>query len=191
MTAICEAFMGACGEEGGDRADTAPKRWDESSSPGRLSRAPRAVDFSGLRRFVNGMWEDFGSWMGTWEEEVAWVVGISVVTFVGSLVAVPIVVIQMRSDYFLRTAEVKRPRTPLQLIRRILKNLLGLILLIMGFAMLFLPGQGLLAMLLGMSLLDFPGKRNLQLRLLKLKGVQRSVNWMRRKADKPPLTLPE
>lgn len=136
------------------------------------------------------MWESMQSWIDLSEGKLAWVVGISLFTFFASLIAVPIVVIQMRADYFVRSAAMKRPRTALQLVRRILKNVLGCVMLIMGVAMLFLPGQGLLAILLGLSLVDFPGKRNLQLRLLRLSGVQRSVNWMRKKAKKPPLVVP-
>lgn len=136
------------------------------------------------------MWERIQSWTDLSEGALAWVIGVSLFTFFASLIAVPIVVIQMRSDYFVRSASKKMPRTPLQLVGRILKNALGVILLIMGAAMLFLPGQGLLAILLGLSLLDFPGKRNLQLRLLRLRGVQRSVDWMRKKANKPPLVVP-
>ncbi len=137
------------------------------------------------------MWEGLQVWLEQNEAVVVWSVAISAATFVGSLVAVPIVVIRMPSDYFLRNSRAEMPRTLWQLVRRALKNLLGGVLLVMGLAMLVLPGQGLLTMLLGISLIDFPGKRSLQLRLLRFRGVRRSVDWMRLRSRKPPLQMPE
>lgn len=136
------------------------------------------------------MWEAFQIWIKENEFVIAWALGISALTFVGSLIAVPIVVIQMRTDFFVRGAKAAVPLTPLRLARHMAKNVLGAILLLMGFGMLFLPGQGLLTLLLGLSLLDFPGKRGLQLKLVRLKGVRRSIDWMRHRAGKEPLEIP-
>ncbi|MDQ8179545.1 PGPGW domain-containing protein [Pelagicoccus sp. SDUM812005] len=133
-------------------------------------------------------------WLASaFEEEqawVAWMVGVSVVTFLGSLIAVPIVVVAMDADFFVRPEKRGIPLNPLRLLRRILKNVLGWILLVAGLAMLLLPGQGLLTIALGVGLVDFPGKRKLQIRIVKLGKVHRSINWIRKKADKPPLELP-
>lgn len=133
-------------------------------------------------------------WLASaFEEEqawVAWMVGVSVVTFLGSLIAVPIVVVAMDADFFVRPEKRGIPLNPLRLLRRILKNVLGWILLLAGLAMLLLPGQGLLTIALGVGLVDFPGKRKLQIRIVKLGKVHRSINWIRKKADKPPLELP-
>lgn len=119
----------------------------------------------------------------------AWAVGISLVTFLVSLLAVPIVVIRMEADYFQRSASEALPRTPLRLVRRAAKNVIGWILILMGILMLVLPGQGLLTIALGVSLIDFPGKRRLQLRIARMKGVYTPINWIREKAGKPPLDL--
>lgn len=137
------------------------------------------------------MWHDIETWLGQNESWVAWGVGISVLTFVGSLIAVPMVVIGMRADYFVEGEKSDLAPTPLRVLRHLGKNVLGAVLLLMGVAMLFLPGQGLLTILLGLSLVDFPGKRSLQLRLLRTAGVRRSVDWMRAKADKAPLVVPD
>ncbi len=137
------------------------------------------------------MWELLQNWYEQNQVLFAWGVGISVFTFIGSLIAVPIVVIRMPDDYFLRSAEFNWSLTPLRLLRRLLKNALGAALLLMGIAMLFLPGQGLITILLGLSLIDFPGKRDLQLRLLRIESVRQSVDWMRQKADRPAIRLPD
>ncbi|MDQ8188335.1 PGPGW domain-containing protein [Pelagicoccus sp. SDUM812002] len=121
---------------------------------------------------------------------VMWLVVISVATFVGSLIAVPIAVVKMEADFFVRKQGGVIPRTPWRLARRIAKNGLGGLMLLAGIAMLVLPGQGLLTIALGVGLLDFPGKRRLQLRIVTTGNVKRSINWIRKKADKPPLELP-
>lgn len=66
----------------------------------------------------------------------------------------------------------------------VLKIFVGLCLLLCGIAMLVLPGQGLLTMLIGLSLLPFPGKNKLEQKLLALKSVRTSLNWIRAKANK-------
>ena len=72
----------------------------------------------------------------------------------------------------------------------ILKNIIGVLLVLAGIAMLFLPGQGLLTVIIGIMMLNFPGKRALELRLIRLPGVLRAVNALRARAKHPPLQLP-
>jgi len=69
------------------------------------------------------------------------------------------------------------------------KNLLGLVLLIMGILMLVLPGQGLLTILFGIALIDFPGKYKLERHLISYPKVLNSINWIRKKANKKPLLI--
>lgn len=83
---------------------------------------------------------------------------LSVVLFFASVFILPLIIIYLPEDYFHRTAQVRLPMTPLRMIGKILKNLIGFVLLVAGFLMLFLPGQGILCGLLGISLLDFPKK---------------------------------
>lgn len=136
---------------------------------------------------MSELWESVRTFLGDEQAVVAIAVGLSVLTFVGSLIAVPVVVIQMRVDFFVRESGGGSPRTALRVLRRIAKNVLGWLLLLAGVAMLVLPGQGLLTMALGLGLVDFPGKRKMQLRLARMAGVRRSMDWIRKKADKPPL----
>ena len=72
----------------------------------------------------------------------------------------------------------------------ILKNTVGALLLVVGIAMLVLPGQGILTILMGLMLSDVPGKRRLELWLVKRPPVLRALNWMREKGGKEPFELP-
>ena len=105
----------------------------------------------------------------------------SVLLFVGTLVAVPIICVKLPSDYFVHAAS---PRSMWMLVAR---TFLAAILIAAGVAMLVLPGQGILTILIGVSLLDFPAKRAWQMRLLQRPTVLRTLNGIRSRAGKPPL----
>ena len=117
---------------------------------------------------------------------------LSVVCFVVSLIAIPFLLVRLPPHYF----DERHPRTwlrdhhpVLRLIGLGLKNALGVVVFLAGIAMLFLPGQGLLTMLIGISLLDFPGKRHLERRLVGQPTVLKTINKLREKFDRPPLTV--
>jgi hypothetical protein len=55
--------------------------------------------------------------------------------------------------------------------------------------MLFLPGQGILTMLIGVTMLDFPGKRRMEAKMIGQPAVLSTINNMRQKFGKPPLTI--
>ena len=120
---------------------------------------------------------------------------LSVVTFVGSLIAVPWLIGRMRADYFLthwQVVQARHRRHPaLALTVFLARNALGLLLVAAGLAMLFLPGQGLLTVLIGVCVMDFPGKRGLLQRLVRGPKVQRTLNWIRRKRGKEPFVFAE
>ncbi len=128
------------------------------------------------------------------KEVIVWLGVFSAITFVGSLLLIPLLCVRMGEDYFMpnrdeeRTLEGRHP-----LIRwtgLILKNIIGLLLVLAGIAMLFLPGQGLLTIIIGIMMLNLPGKRRLELRLIRLPGVLRAINYLRARAEHPPLQLP-
>ena len=102
---------------------------------------------------------------------------------------------RMSPDYFVRdeaSMAVWRQRHPtLRLIGFLIKNFLGVILVLIGLAMLVLPGQGVLTLLIGISLLDFPGKRNLERKIVRTPTVHRAMDAIRRRAGQPPLVLPD
>lgn len=120
---------------------------------------------------------------------------VSALMFAGSLVALRFVIVRMPADYFVH----HRPsgtnwlgRHPaMRLLARLIKNVVGLVLLVLGIIMLFTPGQGILLILVGLSLLDVPGKRAIQLRIVSNPTVLRTINHVRAKADRPPIIVDE
>ena len=133
-------------------------------------------------------------WIGSHQVALGVLSAVSLLIFLGSLIAVPWLVVQMPADYFLhRRHFVDRwqPRHPLvRLALLIVKNSCGAILILAGIAMLILPGQGILTILVGLICLDFPGKYALEQRFVRFRPVVRTMNWIRRKAHHPPLELP-
>jgi len=130
-------------------------------------------------------------WLDANGDLLWWMFALSIVTFVGSLIAIPVLAVRMRADYFLRD----KPPTPwhplLHLVVVAGKNVLAAVLIAAGFAMLVLPGQGILTILVGVLLLSFPGKRKLELWLLRRPRILRTINRARRRWSKPPLELPD
>ena len=119
--------------------------------------------------------------------------GVSVVTFFSSLLIVPWLIVRIPEDYF---ALEDRPINPwshrhavIRWLALIGKNLLGMVLVVMGIAMLVLPGQGLLTILIGTVLLNFPGKYHLERRLVRMGPIWNSINWLRRRAGRPELVM--
>ena len=113
--------------------------------------------------------------------------GLSMAVLVLGALLVPWVVVRLPVDYFARDPEGVRTDekgSPLRMIARLLRNALGVVLLLAGIAMLVLPGQGILTMLAAFSLLDLPGKRKLEHKLLGLPAVHAVV------AAIPPASRP-
>jgi hypothetical protein len=73
----------------------------------------------------------------------------------------------------------------------ILRNVLGVILILGGLAMLVLPGQGVLAILAGLLLTTFKGKHKLARKIVQKPKVEKALQWIREKAHRPPLEIPE
>jgi len=125
-------------------------------------------------------------------EMLIWLTALSMVFFVGTLIAIPFILVRLPADYF----DIRVPRTwmedhhpVLRLFGHIVKNVVGAVFVFAGFLMLFLPGQGVLTMLIGISMLDFPGKRKIEATLIGQPTVLSVINGMRQKFNKPPLRL--
>ena len=127
-------------------------------------------------------------------EAIALLIAVSIATFLGSLVAVPWILVQIPSDYFLRTSReptlLDGMSPVLRAILIVLKNGLGAVFIAGGVAMLVLPGQGILTILLGVSLIDFPGKYSLERKLVRQEADDRSINWIRRRRGREPILIP-
>ncbi|MGA9470257.1 MAG: PGPGW domain-containing protein [Candidatus Macondimonas sp.] len=126
--------------------------------------------------------------------DVWWVLPLSIGVMVGSTVLLPWLVIQMPPDYFLkghRYPLARRERHWALHVALVLgKNLLGLVMVLAGIAMLALPGQGILTILAGLMVMDFPGKYHLEGAIIRRRAVLKGLNWIRARAHKPPLIPP-
>lgn len=71
-----------------------------------------------------------------------------------------------------------------------LRNVLALVILVLGVAMLILPGQGLITILVAVMVADFPGKLVVERRLLGRPKVLAALNWLREKTGQPPMLPP-
>ena len=122
-----------------------------------------------------------------------WLGGISLLTFVLSLVLLPYLIRKIPSDYFLQLSD-EQPRFKEYDLKFVLffllRNIFGLLLFISGIVMLFLPGQGLITLFFSLLFLTFPGKKKLIIYFTRLKSVQKTVNWVRKKANKNPIKWP-
>jgi len=128
-------------------------------------------------------------------DTLLWWLGIgSAVLFVATLFAVPWMVTKIPADYFVRKkrpeSALKQRHPALKVVLAVGRNLLGLIILLAGIAMILLPGQGVITIMVGLMLIDFPGKFRFERWLVRKESVQKAVNWLRKRAKAPPLEVP-
>lgn len=109
---------------------------------------------------------------------------VSALLFVGTLVAIPRVVARLPVDHF---APDRTPRPRGGLLVRVSRNVLGVVLILAGIAMLVLPGQGILTLLIGLAMTEFPGKRRMELALVRRSSIRTSLQWLRKRRAAPPL----
>lgn len=125
-------------------------------------------------------------------ESTLWLLGIiSLITFVGTLIVVPWLIVRIPTEYFAsekrQVAALSHQHPAARWLLLIAKNLFGAVLIVMGIIMLVLPGQGLLTILIGLVLLNFPGKYRFERWLVLRRPIRRSVNWLRRRSGRKPL----
>lgn len=121
-------------------------------------------------------------------------VGLFLGSLLVSFIAIGIVMVKIPANYF--SAHYKQdflPGSP-WIVRWgavIAKNILGLILIVIGILLSLpgVPGQGILTILLGLIMIDIPGKRPLEARIIKRPTVLAAVNDLRNRYGKPPLEL--
>lgn len=129
----------------------------------------------------------------TWGE-IGLGVGLFLLSFGLSFLAIGIVVVKVPENYF--SSHYERdflPDSPF-LIRWgavILKNILGVVLVIIGIILSLpgVPGQGILTILIGLIMIDIPGKRPFEARIISRPTILTAVNNLRAKYNKPPLVL--
>ena len=127
------------------------------------------------------------------KQNVWWLAGFSSLLFVVVLLVAVLFIVRMPADYFVR---VRAPiadgrRSTVHWLRRVIKNIVGMILLLVGVLMSLplVPGPGLLLILIGVSLMDFPGKRALEFQIVRNPLVLPLVNGLRTICRQRPLDL--
>ena len=115
----------------------------------------------------------------------------SILIFIISILGISWFVAQIPEDYFLsskrKPSKWQEQKPILRLTVLFGKNIIGVSLIIGGLLMLVLPGQGLLTIVTGLLLINYPGKYKLEQKLVAIPSVFRALNWIRVKANKPPL----
>ena len=133
-------------------------------------------------------------WFRNYEMLIWWSGAASLLMFLGSLCAIPFILIKIPADYFSSLErksrmDIRRLSLP-RLIGIVFKNVIGVAFIIAGLIMLLIPGQGILTIIVGISLVNFPGKYRLVRKIICNKTVLDTINRLRAKADKPPIEVP-
>ena len=126
--------------------------------------------------------------------EILIAVGAFVGSALGTLALVAAFLVLVPADYFVTPPSLRRrdaPLTPLRLLRAVGKNLLGVVVIVVGLVLSIpgVPGQGLLTVLVGLMLIDLPGKRGLELRSVSRRPVIRGINRLRARFGRQALLL--
>lgn len=139
--------------------------------------------------------DSLSTFLGDHQRIVALVSMLSALFFAGSLLVIPILVSRLPKDYFIYEKRLRHDgdnrRTFTETAFVLLKNIIGVTLIFLGIAMLVLPGQGLITILIGLSLCNFPGKYALERKIVRNPSIFKALNWLRDRAGKPALELPD
>jgi hypothetical protein len=122
---------------------------------------------------------------------IFWLGSISLFVFVFSLLSIKWLVALIPEDYFInkRGSKIKTNNLIGWYIILILKNLVGYSLILGGIVMLVLPGQGLFTIIIGLMLSNYPGKYLIEKKFIAIPAILKSINWLRKKSNKPPLKV--
>ena len=129
--------------------------------------------------------------LANYKKFIFWLGSISAVIFLFSLLSIKWLVGSIPSDYFIKKKSSKfKNNYPLTwLFSLIVKNILGYSLILGGIFMLVLPGQGIFTIMIGLMLSNYPGKYAIERKFIGIPSVLKSINWLRKKSDKPPIEI--
>ncbi len=118
----------------------------------------------------------------------------SVVSIIATIILLPGFIASLPADFFTRCMSQEcqsgNKKNASTLIRLILRNLLGILLLFSGILMLFLPGQGVLTIFISLIFLSFPGKNKVILFIVSKDKIRQTLNWLRSKKHREPFHWP-
>ena len=112
----------------------------------------------------------------------------SLLMLILSALGLPWLIGRLPSDFFLQKANTPR-RSFFCTLKFVIRNLMALLLLIAGVAMLLLPGQGLLCIVMALALSDLPCKWRVMQHLVSTPSLSAVLNWIRQSRGKPPFEL--
>lgn len=133
--------------------------------------------------------EPLSTWLAQHSGAIAAIGLISFLLLVASILATPWVLAKLPANYFSKPPSIK-PLSVGRLIVSVLKTILGIIMIFAGMVMMVTPGPGLVCLVLGLVLCEFPGKHSLLRHVIRQPIVFSTLNWLRKKASKPPFLLP-
>ena len=115
---------------------------------------------------------------------------VSILMALASMIFIPLLIVKMPADYFVEDRHVRHWNV-WRVLLYIVRNTFAVVLLVAGIIMLVLPGQGLLTIIISVMISDVPGKYRFERFLLRQRGVLKSMNWVRKRYNKPPLQKPQ
>ena len=133
-------------------------------------------------------------WLTSYSSILIGIGGLSIVILIFSIIGLGWFISQIPEDYFIHEKRQSdnwdKYSSETRVVIIIVKNVIGIVMLISGLLLLILPGQGILTMIIGILLIDYPGKFQLEQKIISIPSVFRSLNWFRAKARKPNLLHP-
>jgi hypothetical protein len=140
-----------------------------------------------LENFIESITE----FVTNYKTYILWLATISLFVFIFSLVSIKWLVALIPTDYFVKKniSKSKKSYSLLWLMSIIVKNIIGYTLILGGILMLVLPGQGLFTILMGLILSNYPGKYTIEKRIISIPSILKTINWLRKKSNKPRLEI--
>jgi hypothetical protein len=122
---------------------------------------------------------------------IFWFGSISLFIFLFSILSIKWLVGLIPEDYFTnkKVSKLKSNNPIFWYALAIIKNIIGYSLILGGILMLVLPGQGLFTIIIGLMLSNYPGKFEIERKLIAIPTILKSINWLRRKSNKPILKV--
>ena len=122
---------------------------------------------------------------------ILWFGSISLFVFLFSLLSIKWLVSLIPEDYFINKedSKIKTSNIFIWYIVLIFKNLIGYSLILGGIMMLVLPGQGLFTIIIGLMMSNYPGKYSIEKKFIAIPTILKSINWLRKKSNKPPIRI--
>ncbi len=108
-----------------------------------------------------------------------------------SILFIPFIISRIPADYFMAPRRsLSTERLSLQrILLKVIRNTIGVLLILAGIIMLVLPGQGILTILAGLFILDFHGKYKFERYLVRKQIILKSLNWIRRRQNIPEIRI--